>query len=147
MKKWPDHGPAGMTSFGGLTRSALMARIRSSRNATTELRLLAFLRSFKLTGWRRKFRLLGKPDFAFPATRVAVFVDGCFWHGHGCGRNLKPKRNSAAWLEKITGNQRRDRRITRRLRTIGWRVVRIWECDLAKRPEVCLRKIQRILPG
>ena len=133
------------TTFGGLTRSMLMARIRSSGNATTELTLAALLRVHRLSGWRRQWPIAGKPDFAWPALRVAVFVDGCFWHGHNCGRNLSPRTNASAWRAKIAGNQARDRRTVRCLRGKGWRVVRIWECALRKNPLRCVRQIQRAL--
>ena len=145
MKNRPDCGSACITSFGGLTRSDLMSRIRGSRNMTTELRLLSLLRTARISGWRRNSRLPGKPDFVFAAHRVAVFVDGCFWHGHKCGRNLNPRRNAAAWRKKIDGNRKRDLRMTRELRSIGWRVIRIWECELAKRPALCVDKIKRAL--
>jgi DNA mismatch endonuclease (patch repair protein) len=121
-----------------------MSRIRSRQNATTELRLIALLRSNGIKGWRRNYRLSGKPDFVFPKAKLAVFVDGCFWHGHGCGRNLKPKRNAALWRKKINGNHRRDPHVTRALRAAGWRVVRIWECALTKIPDTCVRRIQRL---
>jgi len=88
------------TSFGGLSRSVLMSRVCSSQNATTELKLRALLRSARLTGWRCNSSLLGKPDFVFSQSKVAVFVDGCFWHGHKCGRNLTPKTNADAWSKK-----------------------------------------------
>lgn len=145
MNSWPGRSKRVKTTFGGLSRSTLMSRIRSKRNATTELRLIPLLRAARLRGWRRNFPLLGKPDFVFPKQKLAVFVDGCFWHGHGCGRNLKPKCNAALWRKKINGNQRRDRRVTRTLRTVGWRVIRIWECALAKNPETCIRRIQRFI--
>ena len=145
MSYWPKRGRYAKTTFGGLSRSALMSRVRSKRNATTELRLLSLLRSARLPGLRRDFPLLGNPDFAFPKLKVAVFVDGCFWHGHGCGRNLSPKRNATLWQQKIDGNQRRDRRNARILRAADWRVIRIWECNLAKHPETCVRRIQRAL--
>jgi DNA mismatch endonuclease (patch repair protein) len=120
-----------------------MSRIRSSLNATTELKLLALLQVARLKGWRRNYPLPGKPDFTFPKSKLVVFVDGCFWHGHGCGRNLKPKQNAAMWRKKIVGNQGRDRRVTQGLRDAGWSVIRIWECKLAKRPTVCLKRIER----
>jgi DNA mismatch endonuclease (patch repair protein) len=122
-----------------------MSRIRSKRNATTELKFISLLRAARLRGWRRNFPLLGKPDFVFQKQNLAVFVDSCFWHGHGCGRNLKPKRNAALWRQKINGNQRRDRRVARTLRSTGWHVIRIWECALVKYPESCIRRIQRAL--
>jgi len=133
------------TTFGNLSRSALMSRICSKRNATTELRLLSLLRAARLFGWRRNFSLLGKPDFVFPKEKLAVFVDGCFWHGHNCDRNLKPKRNASLWQRKFSSNQRRDAFVKRTLRSEGWRVIRIWECVLARRPESCVRRIQRLL--
>lgn len=145
MSSWPGHSKHAKTSFGGLSRSVLMSRIRGKRNASTELKLVSLLRAERLRGWRRDFSLLGKPDFVFPKQKLAVFVDGCFWHGHGCGRNLKPKHNAALWRQKINGNQRRDRRVTRTLRFAGWQVIRIWECALKKNPLNCLRRIQRVL--
>jgi DNA mismatch endonuclease (patch repair protein) len=145
MSRWPGRSKRAKTTFGGLSRSALMSRVRSKRNATTELKLLSLLRAAGLRGWRRGFPLTGNPDFVFSQLRLAVFVDGCFWHGHGCGRNLEPKRNAELWRQKIDGNQRRDRRNTRFLRTAGWRVIRIWECTLKHRPESCIRRIRRAL--
>lgn len=145
MSRWPGRSKHAKTTFGGLSRSVLMSRVRSKRNATTELKLISLLRSAQLHGWRRDFPLLGNPDFVFPKAKLVVFVDGCFWHGHGCGRNLKPKRNAMLWQKKIEGNRSRDRRATRQLRRQGWKVVRVWECLLAKRPEICVRRIQRSL--
>lgn len=145
VKSWPGNAKRETTSFGSLSRSVLMSRIRSSRNQTTELKFVALLHAAKVRGWRRNYPLVGKPDFVFPVPKLAVFVDGCFWHGHNCGRNLKPKRNAVAWRIKITGNQFRDRRVARNLRTAGWTVIRVWECRLAKQPAVCLRRIERAL--
>ncbi len=143
MSRWPGRSKHSKTSFGGLTRSDLMSRVRSSRNATTELKLSSLLRSARLSGWRRNCSIPGKPDFVFRKAKVAVFVDGCFWHGHDCNRNLVPRKNAYAWSRKIRGNRTRDRRVTRNLRATGWRVVRIWECVLAKQPTKCLRRVQK----
>ena len=145
MRRWPGNSRRAKTTFGGLSRSALMSRIRSQHNATTELKLISLLQAARLRGWRRSFPLLGKPDFVFPKPKLAVFVDGCFWHSHGCGRNLKPRRNASLWQEKFDSNRRRDGRVTRVLRTEGWRVIRIWECALTKRPDACLARIQKAL--
>lgn len=145
MRRWPGNSGRAKTTFGGLSRSALMSRIRSKRNATTELKLASLLRSAGLRGWRRNYPLLGKPDFVFLKSKLAVFVDGCFWHGHGCGRNLAPKRNMELWRQKFVGNKRRDARVTRALRTKGWRVIRVWECVLARRPSHCMARIRRAL--
>lgn len=133
------------TTFGGLSRSALMARVRSKGNATTELRLLALLRESGMHGWRRHVSVVGRPDFTWPHQRVAVFLHGCFWHGHRCGRNLVPRTNAAAWRTKIVKNQRRDRRTASALRRAGWTVLTIWECRLARNPRACLGRIRRVL--
>lgn len=145
MSDWPGRSKHAKTTFGGLSRSVLMSRIRSKGNATTELKLISLLRVARLRGWRRNFSLVGKPDFVFPKQKLAVFVDGCFWHGHGCGRNLKPKHNASLWRQKINGNQNRDRRVERTIRSAGWHVIRIWECYLMKHPETCIRRIRHAL--
>lgn len=133
------------TSFGGLSRSELMSRVRSRGNATTELRMVAVLRSNGLSGWRRHARLLGSPDFTWRKERVALFIDGCFWHGHDCGRNLTPRTNASFWQEKIRGNAARDRAVSRELRRQGWSVIRVWECQLKKAPERTVHRLRRAL--
>jgi DNA mismatch endonuclease (patch repair protein) len=145
MSYWPGRSKYAKTTFGGLSRSELMARIQSKQNATTELKLLSLLRVGRVHGWRRDFPLVGKPDFVFPKPKLAIFVDGCFWHGHNCGRNLKPKHNAAKWRHKIKGNHNHDLQVTRKLHAIGWDVIRIWECVLANRPGICIKRIQRAL--
>ena len=107
-------------------RSEVVARIRGRGNRTTEVRLAAIFRAHGITGWRRQYPLPGRPDFAFPARRLAVFVDGCFWHG--CPRHgTSPKGNARFWREKIARNRERDREVNRELRRRGWRVLRIWD--------------------
>ncbi len=113
-------------------RSQIMSKVRSTGNASTELKLIAEFKERKITGWRRKSKIFGHPDFIFPKLRVAVFVDGCFWHGHDC-RNTKPKDNADYWRAKIERNQRRDQAATERLTELGYRVVRIWECEFQKK--------------
>lgn len=85
--------------------------------------------------------MLGKPDFVFPKQKVALFVDGCFWHGcpkHSCA----PKNNQGFWKKKLEGNKVRDRFVTRELRKMGWKVVRVWEHEL-KNPEKVVAKLTR----
>jgi DNA mismatch endonuclease (patch repair protein) len=121
-------------------RSYAMSRIRSQGNASTEQALILAMREAKISGWRRRVGLVGKPDFVFPRSRTAVFVDGCFWHGcKRCG--LTSKSNRDYWVEKINGNARRDLSRTRQLRKSGWNVVRIWEHDLRSNPKRVLKKI------
>jgi DNA mismatch endonuclease (patch repair protein) len=75
--------------------------------------------------------LPGKPDLVFPRLHRAVFVHGCFWHGHGCARGARmPKTNAAYWEGKIARNRSRDEANIAALRTQGWRALVIWECDL-----------------
>jgi DNA mismatch endonuclease (patch repair protein) len=118
-----------------------MARIRSRGNRATELVLAALLRRHGLTGWRRQLEIRApaagrgrfrvRPDFVFRRQRVALFVDGCFWHG--CPRHgTLPAGNRPFWRRKLAGNRTRDRRVNRALRRLGWRVVRVWEHALAR---------------
>jgi DNA mismatch endonuclease (patch repair protein) len=125
----------------GETRSGNMRAIRSSSNKTTERRLRAFLVQNGIKGWKlHPSEIHGNPDLLLPARRVAVFVDGCFWHGcPRCGHI--PKTNEAYWRAKITRNKKRDLQSTRRLKALGYRVVRIWECQLAKAPSRCMQRI------
>ncbi len=117
--------------FTKAKRSAVMSLIRSRGNRATELRLIALMREYAITGWRRNARVFGKPDFVFRRERVAVFVDGCFWHG--CPRHATmPATRAAWWAAKLARNAQRDRAVTRALRAAGWTVLRIWECALAR---------------
>ena len=113
-------------------RSEIMRQVKSNRNNSTELKLIEFFKEKLIRGWRRNFKLFGKPDFVFPLTRIAVFVDGCFWHGHNC-RNTKPKDNKDYWQQKISRNKKRDKEVSKILATKGWTVIRIWECQLKKK--------------
>jgi len=118
-----------MDIFSRKTRSRVMAAIHSRGNRNTELRFAEILRRNGITGWRRHQRLAGSPDFAFPAFKLAVFIDGCFWHGcpvHG----RRPQSNRNYWLPKLARNRARDKATTKVLRRKGWLVIRIWEHEL-----------------
>jgi len=109
-----------------------MSRIRGSGNKETELKLIKIFGLHGVTGWRRKAPVFGKPDFVFPTLRLAVFVDGCFWHA--CPVHAtQPKTNAEFWQTKIARNQARDKLVTRTLRRAGWRVLRIWEHELTRK--------------
>ncbi|MFA5058632.1 MAG: very short patch repair endonuclease [Opitutaceae bacterium] len=120
--------------FSKRKRSQLMATIRSRGNKRTEGALVVLLRRHKIFGWRRHLPVFGRPDFIFPKLRLAIFVDGCFWHGcalHG----TMPKHNETYWHAKLARNKVRDRLVTRTLRAQNWRVVRIWEHELCRHNE------------
>jgi DNA mismatch endonuclease, patch repair protein len=121
-----------MGAFVGVTtpqRSRIMSAIKGKGNKATELKFISFLRKNHISGWRRGSRLIGRPDIVFPKHKLAVFLDGCFWHG--CPNCYKaPSVNVDFWSQKVLKNRLRDRRATRKLRKSGWRVLRIWECKL-----------------
>lgn len=113
-----------------LERSRIMSAIRGKSNRSTEGRLRMALVRNGIRGWvLHSTQLHGRPDFFFSKSRLAVFVDGCFWHGcQKCGH--VPKTRSAFWRAKLMRNRERDRRINRLLRQSGIRIIRIWEHTL-----------------
>ncbi len=125
--------------FTKAKRSEVMSRIRGRGNRATELALVRVFRAHGITGWRRHQAVFGKPDFVFAKLKLALFVDGCFWHG--CPKHAtKPKNNAAFWRKKFAANKARDLLVTRTLRARGWRVLRIWEHELARKREARLVK-------
>jgi DNA mismatch endonuclease (patch repair protein) len=124
-------------------RSVVMAAVKSKGNKATELKMVAVFRKHGVKGWHRHERLKGKPDFVFVRARLAVFVDGCFWHG--CRQHLRiPKSNTSYWKHKIARNIARDLNTNRALRKAGWRVLRVWEHSL-KKPSILARRIKSAL--
>jgi len=119
-----------------------MAAIKSCGNISTETALLRILRKKKITGWRRNYKkITGTPDFAFPKLKIAVFVDGCFWHG--CPKCvLTPKTNRYFWKNKIGQNKKRDQRVNKELRKKKWRVLRFWEHQIKKGIDKVASKIE-----
>lgn len=131
--------------FDKAKRSEVMRKIRSKGNKSTELRLIQIFNKMGIKGWRRHYQIKGKPDFVFLKDRIAIFVDGCFWHGHNC-RNVTAKDNAEFWHNKIVKNKERDARATEGLEIRGWMVIRIWECELKKKNEkTMLEKIERFI--
>ena len=120
-------------------RSANMRRIKSKGTAP-ERRLGKLIRSlrFKFNSHVRK--LPGKPDFVFTSRRRIVFLHGCFWHAHGrCKLSRIPKSKLTYWMPKLMGNKKRDLRNMRKLRSKGWKVLTVWECQLASPAKVKIR--------
>jgi DNA mismatch endonuclease, patch repair protein len=130
--------------FSKAKRSEVMSLIRSRGNKATELAFMQLLRHHGITGWRRHVTITMpksestsgsarsakvRPDFVFPKSKVAIFIDGCFWHGcptHG----TSPSSNSDFWSEKLAVNKKRDLRVNRQLRRRHWSVIRFWEHQL-----------------
>jgi DNA mismatch endonuclease, patch repair protein len=119
-------------------RSEVMSRIRGKGNKDTELAMILILRRFHISGWRRNQVLFGKPDFVFPKQRIALFIDGCFWHGCPLHSNM-PKNNQEFWAKKLQGNKVRDRLVTRTLRKLGWKVIRVWEHEFKNPSKIVAR--------
>ena len=144
--------------FSKAKRSDVMSRIRAQGNKKTELAFMTLLRKNRITGWRRHLSLsLGteretagkikirswrvKPDFVFRNLRVAIFIDGCFWHG--CPRHcVQPASNPIFWREILLANKLRDRRVSNALRRRNWRVIRVWEHQLQQGDKL-IQRLQR----
>ena len=110
-------------------RSYNMSRIRSENTKPEEkVRKYLFSRGFRYR--KNKASLPGKPDIVLTKYRAVVFVHGCFWHKHDCGRFRWPKSNQDYWNAKILNNTERDRVCCNQLRLLGWRVIIVWECEL-----------------
>lgn len=113
-------------------RSWNMSRIRSVNTKPEELvRKYLFSRGLR---YRKNVKSLpGCPDIVLPKYKTVVFVNGCFWHMHDCGRFVWPASNEEYWKKKITGNVRRDNENYYALKSAGWKVLVIWECELKKK--------------
>ena len=126
-------------TFSTKQRSEIMKAVKSKGNKSTEIKLIAIFKFHHLIGWRRNSNLAGHPDFVFPEKRIALFADGCFWHG--CPKHATwPANRAAWWRRKILGNKYRDALVTRTLRRAGWRVLRVWEHELATKNEARLAR-------
>jgi DNA mismatch endonuclease (patch repair protein) len=124
-------------------RSAVMSQIKGRGNQSTEIRLVRLFRIAGIIGWRRHLLLPGKPDFCFLKAKVAIFVDGCFWHGcPKCYR--RPKSNRAFWDAKVKSNIQRDKKSRMNLQKKGFKVIRIFEHQL-KNPRPIINRIQKVL--
>jgi DNA mismatch endonuclease (patch repair protein) len=114
-----------------MDRSAIMRRVKA-RDTGPEKTVRRALRALGYTGYRLDRRdLPGRPDIAFIGRRRAIFVHGCWWHGHDCKRGARAARSNAAyWSAKIARNMARDAAARDALAARGWRVLTLWECEL-----------------
>jgi DNA mismatch endonuclease Vsr len=140
----PAPPPAADNIHQRLQSSATMAAIPSQRTSL-EQQLATFMWATGLRGWRRSLKIeRTRPDFAFPRYQLAVFVDGCFWHGcPQCGR--RPASNTNYWNVKLDRNIQRDREQTARLQATGWTVLRLWGHEVQRDPEGCALRVQLTL--
>lgn len=120
-------------------RSYNMSKIKG-KDTGPEKKLRKFLFSHQARGYRLHYALPGKPDIVFAGDKIAVFVDGCFWHK--CPKCfVKPETRTDFWMKKIEGNVKRDKEVTRKLVKTGWSVLRFWEHEVRSKTEQVGKKI------
>jgi len=120
-------------------RSAVMRAVKGS-NTRLEVGFRSLVWASGLR-YRLSSRLPGKPDLVFPAARVAVFVDSCFWHA--CPKHCRcPKGNKGYWSAKLQRNKKRDRLVSAQCQKLGWTAIRVWEHSIKTRPDACVARIK-----
>lgn len=129
--------------FSNKKRSEIMSKVKTQGNLATELRLIKIFRENNITGWRRNSNIFGKPDFVFLEAQLALFIDGCFWHGCPLHATF-PKTNYVFWKIKLEKNKKRDQLVNRTLKDNNWRILRIWQHEL-KQPKNIVSRIHNIL--
>jgi len=134
-----------MDKLAPARRSENMRQIRS-KDTAPELAIRKLCRGIGFTGYRiHRKDLPGKPDLAWIGRKLAVFVHGCFWHGHDCAEGLrKPKSNQDYWIPKIERNRQRDSENIAALHSAGWNVIVIWECEINEQGRLS-RRLQKFL--
>ena len=122
-------------------RSRIMSCIKSV-NTSLEISFKKLLSRNKIKGFRKHPKMLGNPDFACTKKKVAIFIDGDFWHGYNWKKlgKIPPKKY---WQAKIERNIQRDKKYTKQLKKEGWNVLRLWEHDVKKKPIKCLEKVKQ----
>lgn len=126
-------------------RSAIMRSVKS-KDTVPEIQVRRFIHSLGYRFRLHRKDLPGTPDLAFPRLKCAVFVHGCFWHGHSCSRGARvPKTNTKYWRSKITRNIARDTQNRRDLRALGWNLLVVWECHLKSKLDSTQRRIALFL--
>lgn len=124
-------------------RKLNMSRIRG-KDTSPEIKIRKLLFSKGIRGYRVNYKLTGKPDIVFPGKKVAVFIDGCFWHK--CPIHFQePDTRKEFWLDKINRNVERDQIVNLKLKEAGWRILRIWEHQVRENPDLVVSEIIDIL--
>lgn len=126
-------------------RSTIMSHIRSV-NTSLETSFRKLLSKNKIKGYRMHYKIIGKPDIVFVSKKLAIFIDGDFWHGYNWKRlgKVPPKKY---WQAKIQRNMDRDKKYTRQLKKDGWKVIRLWEHEIKKAPEKCIARVKQAHNG
>lgn len=133
-------------TFTRAQRSKIMRSVRST-GTSPEKACERLMRIAKIRFRKHPKNLAGRPDFVLPDSGVAVFVNGCFWHGHeGCEHSSLPSSNVEYWEGKIGRNRRRERQVRRLLRKAGWRTAVLWECKLRNVGSVTRRLVRLSKP-
>jgi DNA mismatch endonuclease, patch repair protein len=127
------------------SRSALMSRIRG-KDTAPEVAVRSVLHSLGYRFRLHRRDLPGTPDIVFPSRRKAIFVNGCFWHAHGCRIGRPPKSRPEFWLPKLQKNRLKDKRSLRTLRASGWGVVTVWQCQTGQRDRLETKLISFLGP-
>lgn len=129
------------------TSPAITKSMRGNKPKDTkpEVELRRLLRSAGFGGYRLHWNAAGRPDIAYPGRRVAIFVNGCFWHRCPHCEPPLPKSNAEFWSEKFRRNQERDQRKKNELERAGWTVLTVWECELREDPSRVLREVTKVL--
>lgn len=123
-------------------RSINMSRIRSTNSKPEEIvRKYLFSQGFRYR--KNDKRYPGKPDIVLPKYHTIIFVNGCFWHMHGCSRSRPPRSNQDYWIPKLERNRERDKKNIKALEDSGWKVIVVWECEIKnkKTAEERLKKL------
>lgn len=127
-----------------MERSEVMRRVKG-KDTTPEKTIRSLLHRLGYRFRLHRSDLPGKPDIVFPSRRSAIFVHGCFWHGHDCARGARmPKTNADYWLQKISRNRARDEKHLAELEKLGWRTLVVWECEM-KEMEVVEARLRAFL--
>lgn len=119
-------------------RSRIMSAV-GVRNTSAELQARAILKRLRYRFTTQGMSLAGRPDIVFRKRKKVIFIHGCFWHGHRCRKGRLPKSRLGYWRPKIDANKRRDRRNIAHLRSTGWSVLIVWQCQLRNAKAVAER--------
>ncbi len=127
--------------FSKQKRSEIMSKIKS-KNTKPELliRKLLYQKGYRYR--LHKQNLPGKPDMVFGKLKKLIFINGCFWHGHKCGKNISPENNKLFWKNKIEKNKKRDNENFNKLKAMGWKCLIVWQCEIKlKNLNLLLKKL------